>query len=167
MRLGENASLVAYDLLRGTSYRNINDNHEEFGYAFIQDVADFLRNKANIKTSFGYLFERWYALSIGVPITKLDEVLGGSSDKPDLIWNNKIYSIKFRFNKYAKSFTFKQSADLGPEYRLALERNSKYKLVFINPGWSLKLHIIEVDPYENPEEIPVKKPQKPMKKLIM
>jgi len=165
----EKVARVAMGLARGDSYNTIMSNNTDISYYFIQNTSDWLRNKANTKFGLGYLFEKWYALSIGVPKDKLDEVLGGTSDRPDLIWENIIYSIKFRIAQKVKTMTFTQSVSLGPAYREAKQRNTKYKLVFLNPVWGPKVQIIDIDPFKDSEEIKVKRPstKRPLKKLIM
>ncbi|KKL67505.1 hypothetical protein LCGC14_2134310 [marine sediment metagenome] len=163
----EGIAIVAQGLARGDSLRGIEHNFPKLGYYYIQRTSKLLRN-VNTELNLGFMFERWYALSMGVPKYRLKELLGGSSDKPDLIWNDKIYSLKFRLNLKAASLKFQQSTDLGPEYRYAKKHNKKYDLVFMNPAWGLKIQIVEdIDPVDDQEEVIVwKKVLKPVKKLI-
>ena len=76
-------------------------------------------------------------------------MLGGTSNKPDLIWKGIIYSIKWRSNRKAKSISFYQSKKgdgMRPEHNEALRRNTTYKLVFMNPAWDLRVRIFKIDP---------------------
>lgn len=153
---------VAEGLARGDSYNTIDANYSEFKYNYVQKTADWLRSEANVDTRLGFIFEKWYALSIGVPLNMLDELLGGTKNDPDLIWNDIIYSLKFRINQKSITHTFNQSTDLGPEYREAIKRGCTYILVFMNPKWSLHLQERELDPVKDPEEVVLKKSQVPV-----
>ncbi len=158
---------VAQGIARGDSYRQIKDNNPDLlSYPFIQEAAKLLRNRNN-PYNIGFMFERWFALSIGVPEVRLDEVLGGNTDAPDLIWNKVIYTIKFRFNSKSSTLKFNQEKDFAPEYKYAKERNESYKLVLMNPKWDNKVHIIDVNP-RGEMDIYVKRPvEQVRKKLIM
>lgn len=163
----EKISKIAKGLARGDSYRTIDDNNNDFGYAFVQKTADWLRNKANLQYGLGYLFEKWCAYNIGVPEDQIDDLVGGpNKDKPDLIWENRIYSFKFRIET-RKKLKYRQSIDLGPEFREAKKRGHNYYFFHLNPKWTLKLEIIEIDPFNDPEEIPMKRPQKKQKKQLI
>ncbi|KKM83477.1 hypothetical protein LCGC14_1309050 [marine sediment metagenome] len=65
-----------------------------------------------------------------------------------------------------KRLKFSQSNDLTPEYLEAKKRGQNYFLIFMNTKWSQKLIIKEIDPFNDPDEIIVSKPQK-IKRLIM
>lgn len=157
----ENMARVAQGIARGDGYRTMELNYPKkkfpkMTYHHIRKTSIYLRS-VNSENNIGFMFEKWYALSIGVPKGQLGKILGGSSDRPDLIWKDVIYSLKFRLDSKASSLKFQQSTSLGPEYRYAKKNNKKYKLVFMNPAWSMKIHIIEIDPIEDPEEIIVRK----------
>lgn len=161
-------ALVAEGLVRGDSYRTIADNYKKnFGYSFVQQAATLLRD-VNNEYNLGFLFEKWYALNVGVPERKLGIVLAGNLTKPDLIWRGVIYSLKFRINTKSVSLKFKQSTDLKPEYDEAIRQNKKYKLVFMNSSWGQKIQIIDIDPIKDPDDIVVRKYKQPkIKKLKM
>lgn len=161
-------ALVAEGLVRGDSYRVIGDNYKEkFGHAFVQEAANILRD-VNNEYNLGFLFEKWYALSIGVPKHKLGILIAGNSTKPDLIWHGVIYSLKYRINSKSVSLKFRQTTDLRPEYDEAVKQNKKYKLVFMNSAWDQKIQVIEIDPIKDPDEIVVRKYKLPkVKKLKM
>ena len=120
-----------------------------------------LRNEGNLQEGLGYLFEKWYANILGVPEDRIEEIVGGANkNKPDLIWEGKIYSIKLRVDIKNKRLKFSQSNDLSPEYLEAKKRDQNYFLIFMNTKWSQKLIIKEIDPFNDPDEIIVSKPQK-------
>ena len=142
-------SRVGFGLARGDSEDTIMGNNPDIKFSRFKYLNEVLRYTGSTNIRLGFLFEKWVALKVGVPIDKLDDLLGGTSNKPDLIWKGIIYSIKYRINFRAKSIPFYQSKKgegLRPEYLEALERNITYKLVFMNPKWSLDAQIIDVDP---------------------
>jgi hypothetical protein len=163
----EMISKVAEGLTRGDSYRTIDDNHPEIGYHFVQKAAEWLRSKANHQYGLGYLFEKWMAFKLGVPEGEIDDKVGGSQDGPDLVWDDTIWTLKFRISKQEKTFTFRQSLDFRPEYNLAKRKGKTYFLGFMDPKWSLKVQTREIDPVNDPEEIEVKAPEKQVKMLKM
>lgn len=160
----EKISKVAFGLARGDSYRTIDDNNPDIEYHFIRKTSNWLRNEANTKYGLGYLFEKWFAYNLEVPEEEIEK-LGGNNHGPDLDYNNEIWTFKFRLSNREKSYKFRQSLDFTPEFNLAKKRGSTYKLGFMDPKWDLKVQIIKIDPFLDPEEIIVKKPSKPMKRL--
>ena len=150
---------IAHGLVRGDSLRNIDLNYRNIHYSKIQNISKDLR-RLNNPENLGFLFEKWYALHLGVPKEKLDEVLGGASNKPDLIWDGVVYSLKFRLDLKAKSLKFKQSVDLAPEYKYAKEHEINYNLVFMNPAWDQRIQVININPNKNSKDIIVKKVKK-------
>ena len=142
-------SRVGFGLARGDTEDQILEKNPDIKHSRLKYLNVDLRHTGNINIRLGFLFEKWVALKLGVPKEKLNDILGGTSNKPDLIWKDIIYSIKHRINHKAKSITFSQSQKgkgMLPEYTEALKRNTTYKLVFMNPKWSLNVQIIDVDP---------------------
>ncbi|KKK44088.1 MAG: hypothetical protein Lokiarch_21320 [Candidatus Lokiarchaeum sp. GC14_75] len=163
----DKTSRVAEGLALGDSYDTIRDNNKDFKTNFTRDTGKMLRNEGNLQEGLGYLFEKWYAYILGVPEDNIEEIVGGANkNKPDLIWEGKIYSIKLRVDIKNKRLKFSQSNDLSPEYLEAKKRGQNYFLIFMNTKWSQKLIIKEIDPFNDPDEIIVSKPQK-IKRLIM
>jgi hypothetical protein len=158
---------VAHGLARGDSYRDIDANYPNIGYHFVRTTAKWLRSQANTVYGLGYLFERWMAYNLGVPEGKIEEVVGSTTNGPDLIWDNKIWTFKFRISKNEKSFIFRQSLDFTPEYNLAKKKGRHYYLAFMDPKWSLKVDVQEIDPINDPEEIKVEAPSESLPKLVM
>jgi hypothetical protein len=163
----ENIATVAKGLARGDSYRDIDSNYPNIGYHFIRTIAKWLRSEANQKYGLGYLFERWMAFNLGVPEGEIEDLIGGYSSTPDLVWKNKIWTFKFRISRNEKSYKFRQSIDFAPEYSLAKKKGKCYYLAFMDPKWSLKVDMKEIDPINDPEEVIVKAPEKkgPMLKM--
>ncbi len=142
-------SRVGFGLARGDSEDAIMGNNLDITYSRFKYLNEKLRYTGDINIRLGFLFEKWVALKLGVPIDKLNNLLGGTSNKPDLIWNGIIYSIKHRINQKAKTIPFYQSKKgkgMRPEYEEALKQNTNYKLIFMNPKWNLDIQIIDVDP---------------------
>jgi hypothetical protein len=163
---------IAEGLAKGYSHDAIKANYKDIGPGIVNKVSIWIRREAPIDIRLGFLFEKWYALNIGVPLEQLDELLGGNiGNKPDLIWNNKIYSLKFNIVHHKRTISFIQSIDLSPEFREARKRKCNYTLVFMNPAWDLKVQLIEIDPFDDPDKIIIKRPdlivEKPTKKLIL
>ena len=143
-------SRVGYGLCKGDSEDTIMSNNTDITYSRFKYLNKELRYTGKINIRLGFLFEKWVALKMGVPIEKLDSILGGTSNNPDLIWNGVIYSIKYRINHKAKTIPFYQSKKgegMKPEYDEALKQNTNYKLIFMNPKWSLDAQIIDIDPH--------------------
>lgn len=163
----ENIATVAKGLARGDSYRDIDSNYPNIGYHFIRTTAKWLRSQANQQYGLGFLFERWMAFNLGVPEDKIEDAVGGHSSTPDLVWDDKIWTFKFRISKNEKSYKFRQSLDFAPEYKLAKKKGKRYYLAFMDPKWSLKVDMKEIDPINDPEEIVVKAPEKQVKMLKM
>ena len=114
----------------------------------------------NHENNLGLLFEDYYALvKLGVPKEFLRELVAHSENVPDIIWNDDIYSIKFRIDRQHKTLTFYQSIDCKPEYEEAIKRQTTYKFVFLNPKWSKEILIKEINPFEDSDKI-VCKPNK-------
>ncbi len=163
---------IAEGLAKGLSHDAIGANHKDIGSGIINTMSKWIRREAPIEIRLGFLFEKWFALSIGVPLEQLEELLGSNEpDKPDLIWNDKIYSIKLRIEQRSKTMRFNQPIDFSPEYKEAIRKDCKYTLVFMNPAWELKIQLIELDPINDPDEVIVRSPsltiKKPLKMLAM
>ena len=151
---------VGFGLASGHTEDRILDNNPDIK-GRLDSIKMRLRYTGGINERLCFLFEKWFALEKGVPIDKLDDLVGGTSSKPDLIWKGIIYSIKYRIDGKSKSISFHQSKKgegLRPEYIEALKRNTTYKLVFMNPKWSLDAPIIDVDPQGN-DKVVVYKPK--------
>ncbi len=155
-------SRVGFGLASGHTEDRILDNNPDIK-GRLDSIKMCLRYTGGVNERLGFLFEKWVALKLGIPKDKLDEILGGTSNKPDIIWNNKIYSIKYRIDGKSKSITFSQSKKgegLRPEYLEAKKRNCKYKLVFMNPKWSLNYQVIRVDPHGDDKVVVYRPPRK-------
>ena len=154
-------SRVGFGLCRGDSEDAIMGNNLDITFSRFKYLNEKLRYTGDINIRLGFLFEKWVALKLGVPIDKLDDLVGGTSSKPDLIWNGIIYSIKHRINQKLKSIPFYQSKKgegMRPEYLEALKQNTTYKLIFMNPKWSLDIQIIDIDPHGN-DKVIIYKPE--------
>ncbi len=144
---------IAEGLARGDNYKTINANYPELPYDFVKNEGNKLRREGS-KNNMGFLFEKWYALSIGVPKEQLDILIAGSSDKPDLIWDNEVYTIKWRYDNKAHSIKFGQIKDFAPEYKYVKTNGLKhYYLIFMNPMWDASIiNKIKIS-NESPDEI--------------
>lgn len=143
---------VGQGIARGDSVDTIIGNNEDIKQSKLAYMIRILRYTGDINIRLGFLFEKWFALKIGVPKEKLGEVLTGTSDRPDLIWNGIIYSIKWRSDRKSKSLPFYQSKKgdgMRPEYLEALKQNTTYKLVFMNPAWDMRVRIFKINPKKN------------------
>ncbi|KKN53969.1 hypothetical protein LCGC14_0597070 [marine sediment metagenome] len=161
---------IAEGLAKGLSHDAIGANHKDIGAGIINTYSKWIRREAPIEIRLGFLFEKWFALSVGVPLEQLEELLGSNEpDKPDLIWKDKIYSIKLRIEQRSKTMRFNQPIDFSPEYKDAIRKGCKYTLVFMNPAWELKIQLIELDPVNDPDDVIVRSPsfKKPSKMLAM
>jgi len=163
---------IAESLAKGYSHDAIGANHKDIGSGIINTYSKWIRREAPIEIRLGFLFEKWFALSVGVPLERLEELLGSNEpNKPDLIWKDKIYSIKLRIEQRSKTMRFSQPIDFSPEYKEAIRKDCKYTLVFMNPAWELKIQLIELDPINDPDEVIVKSSsliiKKPLKILSM
>ena len=148
---GEKMGIVAESLTRGDAQKTINENYPDISLSFIKKNSIILRNRGSESVGLGYLFERWVALKIlKIPEEKIEEILGGSTrGKPDIIWNNNIYSLKFRLIGTKTTYKFSQEKDFFPEFKEAKKQNKKYNLIFMCPNWSLDAKKIELDPNED------------------
>ncbi len=154
---------VGFGLCRGDSENTILGNNPDISHGKLNYIKEQLKNKGSAEIRLGYLFEKWFALNLGVPIEELDGVLGGTTNKPDLIFNDIIYSLKFITNRKARSITFSQSQKsrgFRPEFLESLKRGITYKLVFMNPAWSQDIQIIDVDPQGDDKVVVYKKKRK-------
>jgi len=144
------------------------------GYKF-QQIADKVNKSkwfVNEHTSgdwrrdeVGYLLEKWYAKMLGIPDEEVEKLVGSSNpNKPDIDWNEIIYSLKYRYEKGFKAY-FSKEKDLGPEWRLAKERGSKFFLVYYNNRWDNNLRMVEVETGGS-DDVYVYR-DKPLKKLEM
>ncbi len=152
---------IGFGLCRGDSEDTIMGNNPDITENKMKYIIQRLKNLGDINTRLGFLFERWWALKLGVPKEKLRDVLGGTSNAPDLIWKGIIYSIKWRSNRKAKSIPFYQSKKgdgMLPEYTFAKEHNKKYILVFMNPAWDMRVRLIRVNPKGKDKIVVYKKP---------
>ena len=103
--------------------------------------------KVNHENNLGFLFEDYFALvKLKMPKEFLSELVAHSDKGADIIWKDKIYSLKFRIDSQHKTLTFRQDKDCRPEYLEALKRESPFIFVFLNPKWSDKIMRREINP---------------------
>lgn len=88
-----------------------------------------------------------------MPKEFLREIVAHNDKVPDIIWNNKIYSLKFRIDNQHKTLSFSQSLKCKPEYEEAIKRGTTFFFVFLNPKWSQKICIKEIDPINDDDKI--------------
>lgn len=97
----------------------------------------------------------------------LREVVAHNENVPDIVWEDKIYSLKLRIDHLNKILIFYQSKDLKPKYGEAKKRETIYKFVFLNLKWSSNILIKEIGSIKNIDVI-VAKPNRiivePLKK---
>ena len=163
-----NIARIGEACARGESINDILDNNKDFKKNFVQNIFKLLKNEATTYR-LGYLFEKWIAYSyFGIPVELIDELVGGiNKNKPDLIWEDKIYTMKTNFTDTKNVIKFNQSIDFNPEYKEAMKKGCNYTLIFINTKWSQSLIFREIDPFNDSEDIYIHKPKKALKRLIM
>lgn len=163
-----NIARVGEACARGESVTYILDNNKDLKKNFVENTFKLLKNEA-VTYRLGYLFEKWIAYSyFGIPVELIDELVGGANkNKPDLIWEDKIYTMKTNYTDIKNKIKFSQSTELSPEYKEAKKRGCNYTLIFLNTKWSQHLIFREIDPFIDPQDIYIHKPKKPLKKLIM
>jgi len=124
-------AFIAKEQLSGKSLRVIRKQNPIIRRSELITISSQLRG-----TLYGFLFEDWYALSIGVPLEFFNEIVQHSEHGADIIWEDIVYSLKFTLKaKRNKAKTYKK-ADFLPEIKEALERNTTFTFVFYNPNWS-------------------------------
>ena len=157
----EKVARIGMSLARGDSLRTINDNYNDLNYNYIRETSTLLRTEG-YEYRLGYLFEKWFGLTLGIPIDQLDDYVAGVEHVPDLIWNGEIYSLKFRYNSLSNTLKFSQSNTLehnfNQEYKEAKRQGKTYKAVILNPKWGPDLVIQDIDPIKDPDIIKIKKP---------
>ncbi|MFX1567225.1 MAG: hypothetical protein ACFFCV_02525 [Promethearchaeota archaeon] len=145
-------SRIAESLIKGKTYQQIDDENIDIPFSFIDKNAKLMREHKHNKYKLGEMFEDWYALHLGAPKEFLHEIVAHNEHTPDIIWNGKIYSLKLRFSR-EKTLTFYQSVDFKPEFEKAIKKKSTYFFVFLNPTWSSKILIKEINPFEDGDKI--------------
>ena len=96
------------------------------------------------KRMIGNIFERYCAFLVGVPVDQIPQVCAAEEHVPDLIWNEEIYSFKWRFNKDpSESFYLEKKEHLLQENRAALQAGKPFHLLYTNRAWGAEiLHIL-------------------------
>ena len=109
---------------------------EHYGKAHntISDMLKPIREK-----SLGYWFEDYYAAILGVEPNKYK-----NQPIPDLIVNNKIYSLKC-YMQNRNSITIDPRTECKPEIEEAQKRDSTFTLILYNPLWH-EAHKVTIDP---------------------
>ena len=138
----ESESIIGYELCRGKTYEQIVHDNPEFTMYNVKKIAKKLKMKADGKSRLCYLFEDWHALRIlNVPEDQLTKAVSHGRLRPDNIWNGEIYSLKFSLKDKLKTFSYSISADLNPEFKMAVKNSTTFRLVYFNPTWLKRYQI--------------------------
>jgi len=147
------SAVIAEELVKGKSYEQIDRANKDITMWNVMQTSKRL-GRVNHKDNLGFLFEDYFALvKLGMPEEFLSELVAHNSNEPDIIWEDKIYSLKYRNDDKHKTLTFRQSIDCKPEYLEAIKRESTYFFVFFNPKWSQEILIKEIDPIKDSDKI--------------
>lgn len=147
------SAVIAEGLAKGKSYNQINKSNEDITYSNVETTAKQLRTGGG-RYRLGYLFEDYYALiKLGVDKEFLREIVPHNEDRPDIEWEGKIYSLKYRIDEKHKTLTFSQRKDCRPEYLEALKNEQTYFFVFCNSKWSQEIMIKEIGPINDGDKI--------------
>lgn len=93
----------------------------------------------------GDVFEWWCAAQIGVPLDQIPDLCSSDYHTPDLIWDDVIYSFKWRYNAVDKRLKW-TDGDVNPEWMEALRQERPLQLVDTNLAWGFAVRMTEVDP---------------------
>ena len=145
-------AIIGRGLSEGKSYQQIDRTNKDITSWNVEKTAKQLRTGGG-KYRLGYLFEDYYALKLGAPAEFLSEIVPHNDNRPDIDWDGKLYSIKYRIDDKHKTLTFSQSKDCKPEYEEAKKRGINYFFVFTNPKWSKEVLIKKIDPINNGDKI--------------
>lgn len=144
---------IIANYLRRLSIRKIVDevsrDHEEITrYEVLKVLGDgssVARLNGETSRIIGDVFEWWCAFVLGVPLERIPELCASDLHTPDLIWNNEIYSFKWRNNTTDKRLKWLDS-DVAPEWAEATRLGQSFHLVETNLGWGYAVRMVDVDP---------------------
>lgn len=130
---------IVADYLRGNSKRSI---ARESGINR-KKVDGAIKNSKGL---IGDVFEWFIAVLVGVPLDQIhDACPGHEHGVPDLVWEDKIYSIKWRDD--AEQISQEWFLDeCGPERDAALAASTVFYFVETNKAWGPTIRLREVDP---------------------
>lgn len=136
----ENAARpIVADYLRGNSKRSIARDLKTNRNAVDKAIRES-------KGLIGDVFEWFIAVLVGVPVEKIREACPGHEHKkPDIFWDNKIYSVKWRDDGDQTSREWLLD-ECGPERDAALMAGSILYFVETNKAWGSNIRLREVDP---------------------
>lgn len=136
-RCSPKVALARKMFIDGISIRSIAHEIGKSEY-FVQDHSSGNWRSEEV----GYMLEKYWAKVIDASI---DDLGGNTPDKPDLLHNGEIYSLKYRYKSGHKDH-FSKEMDLGPEYRYAKKNNKKFHIIYYNNRWDNSIRDVLVDP---------------------
>jgi len=159
---------IVAEFLRKSSVRHIaSEVTKELGMTVTPyEVRQLLGTKGKITATNGRIarfvgdaFEWWCAIQIGVPPEDVPRLCASDDNTPDLIWENEIYSFKWRNNATDRKLKWTR-ADTPSEWVAAEEQETPFHFVETNLGWGFNVRMIDVDPsaqelewYTKPQQI--------------
>jgi len=145
---------IVAEFLRQSSTRHIaNEVTKELGMEVTPyEVRQLLGTKGKITATNGRIarlvgdaFEWWCAIQIGVPPEDVPLLCAADDSTPDLIWEDEIYSFKWRNNAADRKLKWTR-ADTPPEWAIAEKEQKLFHFVETNLGWGFNVRMVDVDP---------------------
>ncbi len=130
---------IVADYLRGNSKRSISRDLQTNRKAVDKAIRDS-------KGLIGDVFEWFVAVLIGVPLKQIHQACPGHEHGvPDIVWEGKIYSVKWRDDaEQVSQEWFMDECD--PERVAAVAAGTPFYFVETNKAWGPNIRLLEVDP---------------------